>query len=378
MSEVRPPYDDEIDLVELFSTLWDGKWKIFGVASVAIFGSFLFQVVQGPPSFVATTEIRPISTAQAELYKVSNDIGVFEVAPQSLLHLYVEALEDRNAIEFVVRELNLISPLNFKNTDDFEDAVNAFVSSIEILLKTGSENTNSNSNLLGATLKAEFNDERRWREALILLNSQITAEVQVVLQEIFQNTLRAAQQERAFLLEDFELRAESLIANYNRFTSDRLAFLREQAEIARELNVATNTLEVQTFNAQTSMIAAVNTDMPFYLRGYEAIEKEIQLIESRQDATAFVEGLRAVEQEKRDIIQDRTLERAESLWSLTPAATQEGFSAASMRIAETSFDVKQNRMLVFALADIIGAFVGIIYVLVSNAMRKRKEKLASS
>jgi LPS O-antigen subunit length determinant protein (WzzB/FepE family) len=278
----------------------------------------------------------------------------------------------------VVRELNLISPLNFKNTDDFEDAVNAFVSSIEILLKTGSENTNSNSNLLGATLKAEFNDERRWREALILLNSQITAEVQVVLQEIFQNTLRAAQQERAFLLEDFELRAESLIANYNRFTSDRLAFLREQAEIARELNVATNTLEVQTFNAQTSMIAAVNTDMPFYLRGYEAIEKEIQLIESRQDSTAFVEGLRAVEQEKRDIIQDRTLERAESLWSLTPAATQEGFSAASMRIAETSFDVKQNRMLVFALAGIIGAFVGIIYVLVSNAMRKRKEKLASS
>ena len=44
MSEIRPPYDDEIDLFELFKTLWCGKWLIsaFVAISVLLGGGFLF------------------------------------------------------------------------------------------------------------------------------------------------------------------------------------------------------------------------------------------------------------------------------------------------------------------------------------------------
>ena len=44
MSEVRPPYDDEIDLFELFETVWRGKWLIsaFVAISVLLGGGFLF------------------------------------------------------------------------------------------------------------------------------------------------------------------------------------------------------------------------------------------------------------------------------------------------------------------------------------------------
>jgi LPS O-antigen subunit length determinant protein (WzzB/FepE family) len=377
MTDARQTFDDEIDLVELFATLWEGKWKIFGVASAAIFGSFLFQVVQGPPNFVATTEIRPISSTQVELYGASNAVGFFGVTPESLISRYVEELEERIAIEEATLTAGLISREGFVSEQDFSDAVSAFVSSIEIVLPTDDE-IESRINQRFAIIRGEFNDEVKWREMLSLIDEFATTSVQLKLQESFQSSMALAQQERSFLLEDLSLRIENLLSDYNRVTSDRLAYLREQAEIARELDVATNTLEVQTYNAQNSIVAAVNTNIPFYLRGYEAIEKEIQLIESRQDATAFVDGLLAVEQEKRDVLQDRTLERAASLWDLTPAATQGGFSAASMRIAETNFEVKQNRSLVFALAGIIGAFIGIVVVLFSSALRKRKEKAISS
>jgi len=42
MSEERPMYDDEIDLFELFETLWDGKWLIsaFVAISVLLGGGF--------------------------------------------------------------------------------------------------------------------------------------------------------------------------------------------------------------------------------------------------------------------------------------------------------------------------------------------------
>ena len=43
MSEVRPPYDDEIDLFEFFETLWDGKWLISAFVAIAVLlgGAFL-------------------------------------------------------------------------------------------------------------------------------------------------------------------------------------------------------------------------------------------------------------------------------------------------------------------------------------------------
>lgn len=36
MSEIRSPYDDEIDLFELFAVLWDGKWFIGVFMAVAL------------------------------------------------------------------------------------------------------------------------------------------------------------------------------------------------------------------------------------------------------------------------------------------------------------------------------------------------------
>ena len=36
MSAARPPYDDEIDLFELFQTLWDGKRLISAFVAVAV------------------------------------------------------------------------------------------------------------------------------------------------------------------------------------------------------------------------------------------------------------------------------------------------------------------------------------------------------
>jgi LPS O-antigen subunit length determinant protein (WzzB/FepE family) len=126
------------------------------------------------------------------------------------------------------------------------------------------------------------------------------------------------------------------------------------------------------------MVAAVNTEIPFYLRGYTAIEKEIDLIDNRSDVTAFKGGLRALEQQQREITQDRTLERAAELWRLTPVARQDGFAAASMRIGDTHFKVKQSRMLVLALAGVLGAFFGVILVVFSNAVRKQKDKVVNA
>jgi len=122
------------------------------------------------------------------------------------------------------------------------------------------------------------------------------------------------------------------------------------------------------------MIANVKTDTPFYLRGYEAIEKEIELIKSRTNKEAFVKGLVELEQNQRTLKQDKMLERAESLFASTPILNTTDFSAVSVTVNATTFETKSKKMLMLALAVVIGGMVGVIYVLISSAVRNRKQQ----
>ena len=64
MSEVRPTYDDETDLFELFKTLWDGKWKIIATTFVAAIIGVVDSSVK-PNLFEVST---PIQNAKSSVF----------------------------------------------------------------------------------------------------------------------------------------------------------------------------------------------------------------------------------------------------------------------------------------------------------------------
>ena len=70
---------DEIDLLEFFQTIWDGKFKIAGVIVMAVLGVVGFFYTQPPPSFTAKTEVKPITSELANRYQISNSLGFFKV-----------------------------------------------------------------------------------------------------------------------------------------------------------------------------------------------------------------------------------------------------------------------------------------------------------
>jgi len=48
MTEVRPPYDDEVDLFELFETLWRGKWLISALVAISVLSGFVYLQLAQP------------------------------------------------------------------------------------------------------------------------------------------------------------------------------------------------------------------------------------------------------------------------------------------------------------------------------------------
>jgi len=370
VSDLSIQNGDEIDLVQLIETLWIGKWKIAWIAVIPVLLVVGFQFTQPPASFIAKTEIRKISSVEAQRYSESNAVGFFKVSRELILGLFIEQLEERKILEEAIRKFELLDPAEYEDEKEYNDAVIKLAASIVILPPQSGDGLDARSHW---EIEFEFNDEFKWLDALAYATAAITEKVRTELQNRFDTSLAIAKQKRAFALEDIETKISNSLIDYERMTSDRLAFLGEQAAIARKLGVPKNTIEAQTFSGQSGMVANIKTDTPFYLRGFEAIEKEMELLGSRNDARAFVSGLRDLEIKKRELEQDKTLERASSLFALTPILTPAEFSAVSIALEATDFENQSRFLLLLGLAVIIGGLIGAVFVLITDAMQKRKE-----
>ena len=72
MSVNETKYDDEIDLLSLFETIWDGKWKIAFIIAVSLLSVLGFNIVKPNTTFTATTEIKPITSIEFDKYFLFN------------------------------------------------------------------------------------------------------------------------------------------------------------------------------------------------------------------------------------------------------------------------------------------------------------------
>ena len=86
-------YDDEIDLLNLIQTVWDGKWKIASIIVVSLLLVFGFNIVKPNTTFTASTEIKPIARFEFDRYSLFNATGVIEIKRQTLLTLNIEKIE---------------------------------------------------------------------------------------------------------------------------------------------------------------------------------------------------------------------------------------------------------------------------------------------
>ena len=72
MSNVTPAYDNEIDLINLIQIIWDGKWKIASILVVSLLSVFGFNIVKPNISFIASTDIKPITSFEFDKYSLFN------------------------------------------------------------------------------------------------------------------------------------------------------------------------------------------------------------------------------------------------------------------------------------------------------------------
>jgi LPS O-antigen subunit length determinant protein (WzzB/FepE family) len=396
--------NDEINLIELIFTLWESKWKIAVAVIISLIAVISYDATK-TKNFTAITEIKPIDTFEINKFFAINNlfhdtnniknnntntntnniitnniktnkrfniaVKINEITSLKLLNLYLNILKKKSVFEDAIRKFNLLEASQYNNEQDYNEAIIRLASSIKILSPKPNSFNSKNENLENSyhTISFTYYDAEKWKSALTYVDETVNELVKKNLIDEYNNTLLFLENERKYQLEDISMKINNYIIDYDREIYDKVEYLKEQSEIAKKLGIEKNTIEVETFGNQNALLSNVKTDSPFYLRGYKAIDKEIELIQLRTNKNAFIEGLFEMEKKKRSIEQDQTIERVKlALQSNLLTYNNNKFSVASIKTITTKLEYKDYKSM-YALAIFIGLIAGIFYVQISNGFQ---------
>lgn len=121
------PKDDEIDLRELFSVLWRGKWVVIATTVVFAVISVLFALSQ-PNIYKADTLLASSESSSSGLSKMAGELGGLAAlagvnisgGASSEADLAVEVMKSRQFVEMFIKKHELLVPLMASKSWDLE------------------------------------------------------------------------------------------------------------------------------------------------------------------------------------------------------------------------------------------------------------------
>lgn len=373
--------EDGIDLLKVFFTILQNKILITQITFITIVITLGIHFTK-LNKYESETNINPISIFESNRYLAFNSLStkennLFMINREFLLNLFVDKLNKRDLFEEAIIKFKLFEkkkPINESQSKNYLDnseikiLAKKLAFSIELIppiQKLGSERYlgagGSNPNWI---IKHKIYDTEKWNNALLYIDKQANLYIKNYLVSHFNNTISLIKKKRQFEIEDFDRLIINIKKDYKRITSDRLAFLKEQVSIARKLDIASNTMKSQDFIKENVIVSTLNLDNSYYLRGYNMIEEEINLIESRSNEEAFIKNLLNLENQKRSLLENKDIERIESIFNDTPILNSEEFNASSI-INDTTTNIKSRSLMrMIFLGFITGLLISIFYIFI--------------
>jgi LPS O-antigen subunit length determinant protein (WzzB/FepE family) len=338
-------YNDEIDLINVFTIIWDGKTKILLITIISFLVGFGYNyqipknylnslTISTNDSFQLTKLENIARLMQSNQSNKSNQSNQSNQLNQLILDKFIDEFRDYKEFLFSIKNSRQIqkniSKLRIK---DQELDLFKYVKLLEIVeLKT----TQNNKNYI---INFKWHDPD---EAKKILQDTLNAT---------SNNLKKKIQDD--LLQSIEFKKKFILSKNN----ERLDFLEEQRIIAKELNIKDNKLDI--FNLyQSSVLLNINNlefadyyyqyyDLAYYLRGYKLIEREIELIQNRHDR-----HFKLVKQEI------------------------DNLKVADINLVDYNISLivvksLNNTRLILVNSILLGLIIGIFYVLISNTIQSQ-------
>ena len=415
-------FNKDIDLSEIITVLFKNKWKIILIPFLITILSILYFNFDHEEEYRIVTKIYPINSKDEENYNTYNfltpillkqkkkelenfvlvqndvlnkqeknlinlglssdnlpnirttlefDYKFLTIDNSLLLDLFIEEIKKKEILKEEIKKSKLVDQKIYKDNLSLEIILNRLVSQISI-----DEKKNTDNQEAPGYWEIEFitSDKNSWERVLASIEKPLNEKVRLYLEEVMKNKIENFEKVNLFVIQDLDNKILNTIELNKQKNKLRLIYLDEQAKLARKMNLQKNSnLEsIQTFiSDQAGTISNFRTESPYYMRGYEIIEKEIELIKGKNE-NILTEELLLLQNYKKTLIENKNIDRLNESINQTPIINSEKFKAAKIDLTSTTFTKIESRRSKIIMIGLISLILTIMSVLIKNSYINNK------
>lgn len=341
--------------------------------------------------FEASLIIEPLSTIEIEKYQNLFDFNdylkktddntseineespishplLFNITSSSFQDLLIAELQDRNEIINFINKTEMIDKTLFENEEDYSAAVIDLSYNFKILPAITTEETRLYNSDYQKNLIIKFisEDQKSMKTFFEFVLTNANENVRQKLIDKKNLMIKSFKTIKNYRIEDIDRKILNLRKLHDYETELRLEFLKDQANIARKLNIVSGQMQSVSFQDDGKFnIAAIDTDQPYYMRGFVSIDEEILSIKTRDNPDLHIHGLEELKILRKGILEDPLIQRFENIINASPISNKNKFTAATYSLNNINYEKIGLRNLYILLIGILFYFlVSILYLIV--------------
>jgi LPS O-antigen subunit length determinant protein (WzzB/FepE family) len=280
-----------------------------------------------------------------------------EINAEELLSRYIDKLYDQQSTFNIAQASGLYTHLT--NEDRRNSELVDFVNEISIAAPANEDIVARGRGSSDWKVRLESHGRSETQKFLQEWLNQTTADVRSELIDSLQTTITVNETEASNLYSELLNERQAIVADHERKMAREIETLKEDAAVARSAGIKSNTLTGSAINGANGFIAIQQENPDRYLRGYQSLEKERELLQNRENSELFAEALDDVDQHIKKLQSDKSIERMKQVLEESPLKTG-GFKAVLVDPNFIDIEPRFSPILIVALGTILGAFIGFL------------------
>ncbi len=384
---------EQIGVKDLFIEVYNLRYY-FVILLLLIISSAFFYIFYSKPIYEGSLNLKKINIQQQEKYTnfalVSNNSDraeileeeeIIPIDPDYLQNLVIDEILDREEVIDGLREIIKNSENDFSNEDELENYIKIRSNNFQIFKGTEvKKNKIENIDIGDFTITFSSEDTGEIFQIIKYVLVEANKNTKEFLINKFNNFYNSYNFVRLNRLEDIDRLIQTSIQDYNYETEKRIAYLMEQALLAKNLNIVDNTFKVSDINDPA--VEAVDDELslifkenlrPFYMNGVKAINQEIELLKNRENIEPFVTNLYELRKEKNLLQENVFLKRLSKAFEATPIV-QNNFQTLNYDLTKIKFkqlntsniQVIFYSVILFIFLSFLILFIRILYNVIKS------------
>ena len=313
-------------------------------------------------------DIKLLSSTEYDPYEGLKNFDDVYILDQSILrNLLIEEIVDRSEAREILGKIKNVDRESFSSDLEYYtylqdltyDFSASFITKQDYDAK-GQELDIENQDIYRLSYITDSPDEIS--EVFNYILDSSNEKVRLYLKENFLSRTKLYESNLKLQMENIEITINGL-KNINKLKKEqRIQYLKNQAEIAKSLDVIDNSVYARSLNDGS----AITLEMPYFLRGYDAISKELSLL-IEDTSIQFVPEIFEAIQELEVLKSDVTLKRINETFQNTAIQDPELFKAASYNVSEIrlkKLDISSVDIMIISFLIATFLYISLIFILI--------------